>query len=59
MEIRRSRLARVGNAADLEILIEVDDKQHGREVLEELDREAKVHGFELLPPPAQGGPPIL
>jgi len=59
MEIRRSSRVQAEDVADLEILIEVDDKQHGREVLEGLDREAKAHNFELLPPPAPGGPPIL
>ena len=59
MEIRRSSRPQAEDAADIEIRIEVDDKQHGREVLEELDREAKAHNFELRPPPTHGGPPIL
>jgi threonine dehydratase len=59
MEVRRSSRVQAEDAADIEILIEVDDRQHGREVLEGLDREAKAHHFELLPPPAHGGRPIL
>ena len=59
MEIRRSGRVPGGDAADMEILIEVDDRQHGRDVLEELGREAKARNFELLALPMHGGPPIL
>jgi len=59
MEIHRSSHPQLEGVADVEILIEVDDTQHGREVLEELDREAKAHNFELLHQLPPGGQPIL
>lgn len=34
--------------ADIEILMETADEQHGQEILEGLAPEAKTHNFELL-----------
>ncbi|MBI3896638.1 MAG: pyridoxal-phosphate dependent enzyme [Acidobacteria bacterium] len=50
LDFRRSwRIGpRLSDMADIEILIETEDEQHGREILEGLAREAKVHNFELL-----------
>ncbi|MND09656.1 hypothetical protein D3C83_331660 [compost metagenome] len=57
--MRRSGRPQLENVADIEILIELDDKQHGREVLEELARLARAYNFELLPEPTSRGLPIL
>ena len=38
----------LSDVADIEILIETEDEQHGKEILEGLAQEARVHNFELL-----------
>ena len=38
----------LSDRADIEILIETEDEQHGKEILEGLAQEAKAHNFELL-----------
>ena len=50
LDLRRSWKTQplISDFADIEILIETEDDQHGKQVLAGLSHEAKIHKFELI-----------